>query len=162
MKRILPLELPPDLPYGSVELGKNGEYWTVTYWIPEIVLRLTIHHDGDEFEEDEYICKVKPSDAHDFCTLCRFRVLTMYLDDDLDRSLFAPDTLEVFPETHRSAFLAMARHWARVMQITPLTPSPVVWRNGEPVFVSDSHAESSDNGQAVDHGSGDKPPVPNN
>src|SRR5262245_38077468 len=120
----------PDLRYHASEIGKEGNYWMVTFWMTEeVTLRLRIRHYTSECE-DEYTCEVKLRDARDFCTVGHFRAMTVDFSDDYCLPLETA-ILNLFPQTYRSAFLAMARHWAQVLQITEVAPSPVSWRNGK-------------------------------
>jgi hypothetical protein len=119
--------------YSGFEVGREGHFGTVTFWHPELLLRLRIRHYTYEFE-DEFTCEVKLREADEYVVLKRFRFQTEGASNECDwdttRSQF-----HTFPDAFRTGFVMLVRHWAAVLAVTELAPSPVKWVGSDLVYV---------------------------
>jgi hypothetical protein len=131
------------LAYSRFEVGHDGDYWTVTFWHPELLLRLRIRHYTYEFE-DEFTCEVKLPEADKYVVLKQFRFQTERVSNECDWDITRPQ-FHTLPDVFRTGFVMLVRHWAAILAVTELAPSPVKWVGSDLVYVDREQLATVDN-----------------
>jgi hypothetical protein len=131
----------------SVEIDKVGEYWVVRYYSsPDVVFQLKVRQYTYEWPA-EFTCEIRLRESKEFTELARFDFDITYLWED---TTLTPCVC-CFPEAWRDVFVALARHWANLNDITGFTPSAVMWRQGNPAFI-DPLADRVNAAERMPHG----------